>query len=192
VSGPFQNAPWPTVNNNSGALLDPFSGVPDPNNANIYWRQTFVSEPAPWLPYDKSNQIGFFNRFYVLPAVNNETVNTTVIRQFQVDIPGFIYELTAAAVDTAGAALPAGLDSLDTFTAQIIHPSGDLLTTRPALGSAIFGDAKFPAKTGLSAWKLNRGSVVNFEITPRRPNLLINILVKFIEIRAGSNFGSLG
>lgn len=191
--GPFdqRQTPWPTVNNGVGALINPFGGVPDPNSPNIFWKQTFVAEPQPWLPYDVNNQIGFFNRWYVV-SISNETANTEVIRTIQLDIPGFVYEVSGAAADTTGAALPVGLDSLDSFLLRMDYAQADKLITAPALGSAVCGTGSFPAKVGLSGWKFNRGSTVIFGITPRRSNLRVDIMVKFLEIRAGANFGSLG
>ena len=188
--GPVYPA-WPTVGGPTGASLSPFSGVPDPNNPNVTWIQTPCSEPAPWLPLAKDNSIGFFVRWYVLQVLN-ATSSVETLATLQIDIPGFIYEMAGAAIDSTGAALPVGLASLDTFQLRLDHAQGDRLITAPSLGSSVCGTAQFPAKVGLPGWKFNRGSTAFFGITPRRSNLLINVVLKFLEIRAGANFSSLG
>lgn len=193
MSGPFDqtNTPWPSNNNGVGALINPFGGVPDPGSPGTFYKQTPVSEPTPWLPYRVDNQIGFFNRWYVIEVIN-EAANTEVIRTLQVDIPGFVYEVVGGAVSTNATALPVGTESRDTFLMRLDYSQNSKLITSQALGSTVCGTAGFPAKVGLSGWKFNRGSSAIFGITPLVANLRINIVLKYIELQAGANFGSLG
>ena len=192
MAGPFdQNVPWPTRDNNVGALLYPFAGTADAMLPDVVWKQTLVNEPVPVLPFKKDNSIGFFTRWYTANWVN-QAANAEVDFPVQVDIPCSLFEITGAACDTAGAALPVGMDARDTFLVRFEHSQNDRLSTAAGLGSAMVGTAGFPAKVGFGTWKFGNGATMHVFVTPLRANLRITINLRVIEIRAGQNFGNLG
>lgn len=184
---------WPQVGQvpMQGALLDPFSGQPDPNgNSGLVWAQTPLG-PRPWLPYSVNNTVGFFIRIYVVTLDGTDPAGTEVIRPIQVSSPGHVYAITGAARRTDGVALATGQSSLDQFLLRMDHSQGDKLITSPALGSAVVGTAQFPAYVDLNGWKFLNGATIMFGITPLVTNLRVDVTVKFLEIKAGVNYGAL-
>lgn len=186
----FPYIPYPPGYQNMRASLDPPTTQQRADNPDVQWVREQVYEPTPWRPLNPF--IGEQFRRYTADVVLNETANTEVPRIIQIDIPATLYGLTGAAVDSTGAALPVGLDPLDTFLVRFEHNNGDRIDTQAALGSAMLGTAKFPALLGGPAWHFDRGSSINIGITPLRSNLRIYVVAWMMEYRGPANYNPLG
>ena len=178
-----QNPPWfPPAG--STASLNP------PSNAQraqqgIPWYREQVLYPTPWFP--KGQNIGLQLRIRPLSVVN-QAANVDVLQTIQFDIPTSVYAISAAAIDTTGAALPAGLDPLDTFSIQFQHTNGDLYMTLPALGSTVTSGGGEVTLLGGPAWAQDRGTSILVTVQPLRANLRIDIVLWGIEARGPANY----
>lgn len=164
------------------AMLDPPDNMQRAQNPGIQWEQAQVYYPTPWLPIDPNNQIGRQPRDYVKQFLN-QTVNQEASDSWSFPFPTVIYGLSAAAVDTTGAALPVGLDPRDTFLVRLSYNSQESFQTIPALGSAVFGTASLPRLVGGPAYWVDRGATVQIAVTPLRSNLRITLVAWAIETR---------
>jgi hypothetical protein len=153
-------------------------------NPDIEWTRLQVYYPEPLLPQGVA--IAYQLRQRVLQflglAINQPTIN-----RIRFDTPGPVYQITAAARDNTGAALPMGLDSLDTFRVRFEHSSGDRLTEQAAMGSALCGVASFPALLSRNGWHFDNGGVMIVEVTALRANLDIDIVCWHFEARGPTN-----
>lgn len=175
--------------NNAQADLDPPSAYGNLGGQKVDWYREPVMEPRVFFPNDRytAKQIRWRG-----VTVLNQAANTEVISLVNIDIPSTVYAFTGAAVDTAAAALPVGLDSLDTFLVRFAHNSGDRLTPTPVLGSCVLGTGSFPALVGAAGWVFNRGGSVEIGITPLRTNMRITVTVWCVEIRSHQNYNPPG
>jgi len=179
----MQQPPWPPPQG-AHASLNPPSNAQRAQQGTPWYRDQ-VYYPTPWFP--KGENIGLQLRRRPLTVLNG-AINTASINVLQFDIPTTIYGLSAAAVDTGGAALPVGLDSLDSFTVQFRHTNGDNYDTAAMLGSASLGPAENLTLLGGTGWMQDRGSSVEITITPLRATMRIDVCLWGIEVRGPANY----
>ena len=184
---------WPPTDyTNQGASLNPPSNQQRAQNPQVQWKRQYVAEPNPWIPV--APNIGTQMRRFVVNIVN-AAVGVETFATIQIDIPGTVYGLTGAAVDTGGpppAALPVGYDPLDLFMIRFEHSSGDRLDTAATMASALLGKGDKPAYIGGPGWTFDRGSTMRIGVTPLRATLRIGIVAWMIETRGPTNLGALG
>lgn len=166
------------------ASLSPPSDMERMQDTNQPWDRLQLYYPEPLLPV--GNRIAFQLRQRVV-QFQSAAANVESVQSIQFDTPGPVYQITAAAYDNTGAALPVGLDSLDTFRVRFEHSSGDRLTTVATLGSTICGKGALPALLSRSCWHFDSGSVMRVGVTPLRANLDIDIVAWQYEARGPSN-----
>ena len=178
-----QNPPWFPPPGSTASLNPPSNAQRAQQGTPWYREQVFY--PTPWFPAGQN--IGLQLRIRPL-TILNQAAGANVLQTIQFDIPTSVYAITAAAVDTTGAALPVGLSSLDTFTVQFQHTNGDLYSTLPALGSPVCGDGGNFALLGGPGWSQDRGTSILVTAQPLRANLRIDIVLWGIEARGPANY----
>jgi len=153
-------------------------------DSTVSWVREQVYYPTPTLP--KSRYIGEQFRRYVT-NFNAMVLNVETVLQVNFDRPSYCLALSGAAYDNTGAALPVGLDSLDTFRVRFEHATGDRLDTAAGLGSALVGPGRDPAFISGPAWFFDNGSVCRIGVTPLRNNLDVDIVMWAIETPGPTN-----
>lgn len=156
-----------------------FGGVP--------FRETPIKDPKPWLAVDQNIGYMLNDRISTISGVAANT--QTIVRQ-GFDVPSAVFALTGTAIDTTGAALPVGLDPLDTFTVQFVLTNGQRWQTVAGLGSTILGTAQRPRYLGGPCWILNNGAVMQVIITPLRANLRIDVNMMVVEQPGPTNIAA--
>lgn len=173
----MSNGAAPAPGQPVAALSPPSLGTfPGFTTGQVYYPELFIPENAGVQPRD-----------YVQELLNGVAA-VEIVRPIQVDIPGTVYAMCGSAVDSTGAALPVGLDPLDTFLFRLEHNSGDRFTTAPTLGSTVLGRNGLPRLVGARGWMWDRGGTIRIGLTPLRANLRINIALWIIEFRGPQNF----
>lgn len=145
-----------------------------------------MSIPQPGVPVDPN--VAVQTRNYV----QNFTFSslTPQIAAVQVDVPLIVYRRTGAAYVTGGNWIPQSFgNSLDMFTIQTQHSTGDYLDVAPALGSALVGTAQRPAWLEGPAWRWDRGGSIRTTITPLVATLYVSIVWGCLELR-GVNYAA--
>lgn len=178
-----QNPPWFPPPGSTASLNPPSNAQRAQQGTRFYREQVYY--PTPWFPAGQN--IGLQLRIRPLSVVN-QPANVDVLQTVQFDIPSTCYALSASAIDTTGAALPAGLDPLDTFTIQFQHTNGDLYMTLPALGGTVLGAGSEPVLLGGPSWAQDRGTSILVTIQPLRANLRIDVCLWAIEARGPANY----
>lgn len=154
--------------------------------------------PVPWIRYpyfptapfySTDPNVGYQTRYYSVQVLN-QTAATEVITTVQFDIPARLIAINAAAVDTAGAGLPVGMNSLDTFLFRLEYTTGDRLHINARLGSSVCGTAGQPGEIGGAGWTIDQGAAVITGITPLRANLRIEVTLVCLEMRGPRNFSN--
>jgi hypothetical protein len=182
--GRVPGAPWPPNYENAQASLNPPTYEGFARDVPQWYREP-VYEPRIFFP--NSEHIAKQARIRSV-SISNQPANTEVSQFINIDVPAVNYAISAAAIDTAGAALPAGLDPLDTFLVRFAHNSGDRLTPISQLGSCVCGSGAFPFLIGGAGWIFDRGGSLEVGITPLRANLRIDVTCWFIEILGPLNY----
>jgi len=166
-------APQPTQQQSGAPMSQP-----------VVFQQSQVFYPMPLLPVHPN--IAHTLRDVVL-EFSGMTLNQETVTSLQVDIPGVIYAMSAAAYTSNNSALPVGRHSLDTFKFRLERNNGDRLQTRSGIGSAILGPASKPRILGGSGYMFDRSNSIRAGVTPLIANLVVSLTFWILEYRGPTN-----
>lgn len=179
------SAPWPPPASAQAALSPPtFASYSQ--NADVRW--TRVDAYWPHLTLPNSAFIAIKSLDLVVSCSGNPANSAYANQQVTLPVPSVVFNVTGAAVDTTGTALPVGLASLDTFTIEIVMSNNDKKMTAAALGSTVVGTAQRPRQVGPTGWMADMGQSFNLTITPLRANLRIDIVLTAACIYGPASF----
>ena len=166
------------------ASLNPPNNMERLQNPLNWWERPQCFYPEPLTPAGPGITYQVRRRVRAFTAL---TLNTETTQPIQFDVPGPIWQLSAAARDTAGNAFPIGLDPLDTFLVRFTMSNGERLDEVASLGSSLLGTASEPCFLGRECWQMDNGSSLLVSVTALRENLAVYIVAWHREVRGPTN-----
>lgn len=166
------------------ASLNPPNNMERLQNPMWAWTRYQCFYPEPLTP--EGPGITYQIRRRVL-NFRNLVLATETVLPIRFDVPGPIWQLTAAARDSTGAAFPVGLNSLDTFSIRFTTSNGERLDESAGFGSAMTGTASQPCFLGRETWQFDNGSVLLCYVTALRTNVDVDVVAWHREVRGPTN-----
>lgn len=183
-----------TPNNLSARTVMPNVGAM--GGSGVPWVRFPFFPTAPF--YSTNPNVGTQVRYYsasVLSTDADMTLGTESIRTVTFDIPVRVIAINGNFGADTNNALPAGMDSRDTFLFRAEYTTGDRLHVNSALGSTVVGTGDNPGEIGSTGYTVDQGGSLVLGVTPRAiigaagvTTWRIDIVLHCLEIRGSSNF----
>jgi len=159
-------------------------------NEGVQFRAMPVNIARVLLPQDE--RIAVVPRVRSVVDVVNQAANSPIIRPVRIDIPFTAYALVGWATPSDGTALADNLHPLATFLIEVRDSGSNLFTTEPTLARNVLGTAERPGQIGGYGYTFDRGTNLEFTITPLLANLRISVAAWGIDFMGPANFAAGG
>ncbi len=178
----------PSVANNVMPMISPAT-TSQWASEGVQFKATPIKDARVLIPQDE--RIAVVPRVRSVQDIVDQGVNMPINRPVRIDIPFTAYALVGWATPSDGTALPDNLHPLATFLIEVQDSGSNLFTTEPTMARNVLGTAERPGQIGGYGYVFNRGTNLNFIITPLRPNLRISVAAWGVDFMGPANFASM-